>query len=154
MRQDLLTPFLRIKIAGKADQRSEHEGFAGVGCVDTIIVYSQSSSYTRRADIEKGLVSVEENEEALQLPKHDHERREEESLVKLKEQLRLAELGCSRLQKQYQMYRLRWLEEHYRASILKEYAPAGISTYSPHQIEWDAPSPGQSMSDTASPRMN
>jgi hypothetical protein len=152
--QDLLTLFFRIKIAGKADQRSEHEGFAGVGCVDTIIVYSQSASYTRQADVEKGVVSVEENEEALQLPKHDDERHKEESLVKLKEWRRLAELGCLRLQKQYQMYRLRWLEEHYRARILKKYAPAGISTYSHHRIEWDSPSPSQSMSDTPSPRMN
>jgi hypothetical protein len=122
--------------------------------VDTIILCSQSSSYTRKADVEKGLVSVEENEETLQLPEHDHERREEESIVKLKERLRLAELGCSRLQAQYQMYRLRWLEENYRARILEEYAPDGISTCSPHQIEWDAPSPIQSRSDAISPRMN
>ncbi|KAG1761717.1 hypothetical protein EDD22DRAFT_953812 [Suillus occidentalis] len=116
---------IQIKIAGDANQRSKHEGFAGVG----------------KAGAEKGLVSVEENEKTLQLPEHDCERREEESIVELKERLRLAELGCSRLQAQYQMYRLRWLEEQYRASILEEYAPAGISTYSPHQIEWDAPSP-------------
>jgi hypothetical protein len=154
LRQDLLTLFLRIKIAGDANQRSKHEGFAGVGCVNTIIAYSQSSSYTRKVDVEKGLVSVEENEKMLQLPEHDCERREEESIVELKERLRLAELGCSKLQAQYQMYRLRWLEEQYQASILEEYALAGISMYSPHQIEWDAPSPIPCMSDTASPRMN
>ncbi|KAG0701807.1 hypothetical protein DFH29DRAFT_875621 [Suillus ampliporus] len=123
---------LQIEIAGNANQRSEHEGLAGAG-----------SSYTRKADVEKGLASTE-NEEALHLPKHNHERHEEESIAKLKEQLRLTELGCSRLQVQYQMYRLHWLEEYYRARILEEYVPTGINTCSPHQIEWDAPSPIQS----------
>ncbi|KAG0691529.1 hypothetical protein DFH29DRAFT_1010850 [Suillus ampliporus] len=118
---------LQIEIAGNANQRSEPEGLAGVG----------------KADVENGLASTE-NEEALHLLEHNHERREEESTAKLKEQLWLAELGCLRLQGQYQMYRLHWLEEHYQARILEEYVPTGISTCSPHQIEWDAPSPIQS----------
>ncbi|KAG0694143.1 hypothetical protein DFH29DRAFT_1006602 [Suillus ampliporus] len=115
---------LQIEIAGNANQRSEHEGLAGLG----------------KADVEKGLASAE-NKETLHLPKYNHETHEEESIDKLKERLRLTELGCLRLQAQYQMYRLRWLEEHYRARILEEYVPTGINTCSPHQIEWDAPSP-------------
>ncbi|KAG2125093.1 hypothetical protein DEU56DRAFT_916701 [Suillus clintonianus] len=118
---------LQIEIAGNGNQRSEHEGLAGAG----------------KVYVEKGLASAE-NEEAFHLPKHNHGGHEEESIAKLKERLRLTELGCSRLQAQYQMYRLRWLEEYYRARILEEYVPTGIDTCSPHQIEWDAPSPIQS----------
>ncbi|KAG1838664.1 hypothetical protein C8R48DRAFT_782323 [Suillus tomentosus] len=65
----------------------------------------------------------------------------EESVAELKERLRLAELNCVKLGELYQTYRLRWLEENYRATILEEYAPNGISTISPRQIAWDAPSP-------------
>ncbi|KAG1861037.1 hypothetical protein C8R48DRAFT_774304 [Suillus tomentosus] len=119
---------LQIEIVGDANRRSEHEGLSGIG----------------KADIEKGLPSTEKEEAPPHLPEYNYERREEESITKLKEQLRLAELGCSRLQEQYQTYRLRWLEEHHRAKILEEYAPTGISTYPPRQIEWDAPSPIQS----------
>jgi len=87
LRQDLLTLFLRIEIAGNANQRSEHEGLAGVACVDTIIVDSQNLSYTRKADVEKGLPSAENKEAPLRLLEHNHERRKEESIPKLKEQL-------------------------------------------------------------------
>lgn len=75
-----------------------------------------------------------------------HETGDAESVARLKERLQLAELGCSRLAELYQKYRLRWLEEHYRAKVLEEYAPRGIDTCSAHQIAWDAPSPIQSMS--------
>ncbi|KAG0698882.1 hypothetical protein DFH29DRAFT_1002421 [Suillus ampliporus] len=61
---------LQIEIVGNANQRGEHEGLAGAG----------------KADVEKGLASAE-NEEALHLLKHNHERHEEESIAKLKEQL-------------------------------------------------------------------
>ncbi|KAG1883722.1 hypothetical protein F4604DRAFT_1677460 [Suillus subluteus] len=54
------------------NQRSEHEGLAGV----------------EKADVEKGLATAE-NEEALHLLEHNHERHEEESIVKLKEKLQL-----------------------------------------------------------------
>ncbi|KAG2072205.1 hypothetical protein BDR04DRAFT_1117055 [Suillus decipiens] len=91
-----------IKIAGNIDQKKEHEVLAGVGCMDMIIVNSQSLSYTRKVDVEKGLASVE-NKEAFHLPEHNHEKHEEESIAKLKEKLRLAELSCSRLQVQYQI---------------------------------------------------
>ncbi|KAG2739669.1 hypothetical protein P692DRAFT_201811395 [Suillus brevipes Sb2] len=128
---DLLTLFPRIEITGNANQKSEHEGLVGV-----------SLSYTSKADIEKSS-ALAENKEVLHLPEHIHERCEEESIAKLKEQLRLAELGCSRLQAQYQVYRLRWLEEYHRARIFEEYVPIGVSTCSPRQIEWDAPSPIQ-----------
>ncbi|KAG0695165.1 hypothetical protein DFH29DRAFT_1005688 [Suillus ampliporus] len=119
---------LQIEIAGTANQRREHEGLAGVG----------------KADVEKGLPSAENKEAPPRLLGHNNERHEEETIAKLKEQLRLAELSYSRLQAQYQTYRLHWLEEHHRATILEEYAPTGISTFSPRQIEWDAPSPIQS----------
>lgn len=156
-RQDLLILFPRIEITGNANQRSEHEGLVGVRCVDMILVVSQSLSYTSKADIEKSS-ALAENKEVLHSPEHIHERHEEESIAKLKEQLRLAELGCSRLQAQYQVYRLRWLEEYHRARIFEEYVPIGVSTCSPRQIEWDAPSPIQfpifSTSDAAFPRIN
>ncbi|KAG1779680.1 hypothetical protein EV702DRAFT_1195053 [Suillus placidus] len=136
---------LRIEITGNVDQKSEHAaGVAGVGCLDTIIVNSQSLSNTRKFDVEKDLASTENEEAPLRLPECNHERHKEESIAKLKEQLRLAELGCSRLQVQFQVYRLHWLEECHQARILDEYAPIGIDTCSPHQIQWDAPSPIQS----------
>ncbi|KAG2740235.1 hypothetical protein P692DRAFT_20671649, partial [Suillus brevipes Sb2] len=82
----------------------------------------------------------------LLLPVKSHEDGDEasESMAKLKERLNLAEMNCSRLEGLYQKYRHRWLEENYRARILEEYAPEGISTHSPRQIAWDAPSPAQS----------
>jgi hypothetical protein len=78
---------------------------------------------------------------------NDDEKHEVDSITSLKERLQLAEMECSRLESLHQKYRLRWLEENYRARLLKEYAPDGISTCSPHQIAWNAPSPAQSMSD-------
>ncbi|KAG2029663.1 hypothetical protein BDR03DRAFT_987622 [Suillus americanus] len=139
---NIISVNLQIKITGNANQKSEHEGLVGVRCMDMILVVSQSLSYTSKADIEKSS-ALAENKEVLHLPEHIHERREEESIAKLKEQLRLTELGCSRLQAQYQVYRLRWLEEYHRARIFEEYVPIGVSTCSPRQIEWDAPSPIQ-----------
>ncbi|KAG2339308.1 hypothetical protein BDR05DRAFT_951229 [Suillus weaverae] len=123
---NIISVNLQIEITGNANQKSEHEGLVGVS----------------KADIEKSS-ALAENKEVLHLPEHIHERCEEESIAKLKEQLRLAELGCSRLQAQYQVYRLRWLEEYHRARIFEEYVPIGVSTCSPRQIEWDAPSPIQ-----------
>ncbi|KAG2740717.1 hypothetical protein P692DRAFT_20881158 [Suillus brevipes Sb2] len=67
----------------------------------------------------------------------------EDSMADVKERLQRAELGCSRYEELYKKYRLRWLEETYRARILEQYAPNGISTISPGQITWDAPSPIQ-----------
>lgn len=78
----------------------------------------------------------------------------EESVAELKERLRLAELNCVKLGELYQTYRLRWLEENYRATILEEYAPNGISTISPRQIAWDAPSPFPIVSNACSPKIN
>ncbi|KAG2110223.1 uncharacterized protein F5147DRAFT_651872 [Suillus discolor] len=63
------------------------------------------------------------NDEAPLLPVNDDEKHKVDSITSLKE--------------------LRWLEENYRARLLKEYAPDGISTWSPHQIAWNAPSPAQ-----------
>jgi hypothetical protein len=149
----VLTLFLRIEITGNVDKKSEHARADDIGCVDTTIVDSQSLSNTRKFDVKKDLASAENEEAPLHLPECDHERHkpEEESIAKLKEQLRLAELGCSRLQAQFQVYRLRWLEECHRARILEEYAPIGINTCPPRQIQWDAPSPIQSTSDAAVP---
>ncbi|KAG1867598.1 hypothetical protein C8R48DRAFT_671804 [Suillus tomentosus] len=83
------------------------------------------------------------NDEAPLLPVNDDEKHEADSITSLKERLQLAEMECSRLESLHQKYRLRWLEENYRARLLKEYAPDGISTCSPHQIAWNAPSPAQ-----------
>ncbi|KAG1848335.1 hypothetical protein DFJ58DRAFT_842973 [Suillus subalutaceus] len=54
-----------------------------------------------------------------------------DATIELKERLQSAEMNCSRLEELYQKYRLRWLEENYRARILKEHAPDGLSTCSP-----------------------
>ncbi|KAG1719885.1 hypothetical protein EDB19DRAFT_1836375 [Suillus lakei] len=99
-------------------------------------------------DVDDNRLSAGNNEVAL-LSVKSHGRSkagmgDAESQAKLKERLELAQLGCSRLGELYQKYRLRWLEEHYRAKVLEEYAPHGINTCSPHQIAWDAPSPIQS----------
>ncbi|KAG0691547.1 hypothetical protein DFH29DRAFT_1010796 [Suillus ampliporus] len=58
---------------------------------------------------ENGLASTE-NEEALHLLEHNHERREEESTAKLKEQPMARRVGLLETSRQYQMYRLHWLE--------------------------------------------
>lgn len=81
-----------------------------------------------------------------------NEKGDVDATIELKERLQSAEMNCSRLNELYQKYRLRWLEEKYRARILKEYAPDGLSTCSPHQIAWDAPSPTPSTSKTRSLR--
>ncbi|KAG0703967.1 hypothetical protein DFH29DRAFT_874072 [Suillus ampliporus] len=79
----------------------------------------------------------------------DHNKGEVDSMTKkLKERLHRAEMNCSRLENLYQKYRLRWLEENYRVGVLEKYTPHGISTSSPHQIAWDAPSPTQSEYDS------
>ncbi|KAG2737574.1 hypothetical protein P692DRAFT_20761394 [Suillus brevipes Sb2] len=83
------------------------------------------------------------NDEAPPLPVNDDEKHETESITSLQKRLQLVEMECSRLESLHQKYRLRWLEEIYRATVLKAYAPEGISTCSPHQIEWNAPSPTQ-----------
>ncbi|KIK34658.1 hypothetical protein CY34DRAFT_17570 [Suillus luteus UH-Slu-Lm8-n1] len=75
----------------------------------------------------------------------------EETIDDVKERLRQAELGCTRLEKLYKKYRLRWLEENYRANILEGYAPSAVNTTSPGQITWDAPSPIQCVSNIYSP---
>ncbi|KAG1851133.1 hypothetical protein F4604DRAFT_1686939 [Suillus subluteus] len=112
---------LRIELAGNSNHKPEQL---------TVI---------READIETS--SAETNEAPHLLPEKNGETGEADSVAKLKEQLRLAELGCSKLRDLYQKYRLRWLEESYRARVLEEYAPNGISTCSSRQITWDAPSP-------------
>lgn len=104
-------------------------------------------------DIDKNLSSVEHNENPILLREHNCETHED-SVDKLKERLRLADLRCSKLQELYQNYRLRWLEECYRVQILEEYTPIGISTYSPRQIAWDAPSPTQGISHAESLEKN
>ncbi|KAG2106184.1 uncharacterized protein F5147DRAFT_774997 [Suillus discolor] len=74
----------------------------------------------------------------------EHETSEEESMASLKERLQCAELGCLMLGELCQKYRVRWLEQNYRAMVLEEYAPPGIDTCSPRQMTWDTPSPIQS----------
>ncbi|KAG1852375.1 hypothetical protein C8R48DRAFT_676213 [Suillus tomentosus] len=81
------------------------------------------------------------NNEVPLLPVINDEKSHVGSTTELKERLQLAETNCSRLEGLYQKYRLRWLEENYRARVLKEYAPDWVSTCSPRQIPWDSPSP-------------
>ncbi|KAG1866146.1 hypothetical protein F4604DRAFT_1928156 [Suillus subluteus] len=77
----------------------------------------------------------------------DQETGEADSIARLKERLAHAELGCLRLEELYKKYRLRWLEENYRARVLEKYAPRDINTCSACQIDWNAPSPVQDYSD-------
>ncbi|KAG2086458.1 uncharacterized protein F5147DRAFT_659214 [Suillus discolor] len=100
---------------------------------------SRSSSWSSEASVDATLW----NGGAPQ-PANEHEKDKVDSMAKLKERLQLAEKINSRLEQLYQKYRLRWLEESYRARVLEEYAPEGVSTYPPHQISWNAPSPAQS----------
>ncbi|KAG1877328.1 hypothetical protein F4604DRAFT_1680347 [Suillus subluteus] len=89
--------------------------------------------------------SARNNKASLLLqPAKKHEDGEVDSIARLKECLQLAEASCTRLEKLYKKYRLRWLEERYRVKVMEEYVPSGISTCSPRQIAWDAPSPTQS----------
>ncbi|KAG1894619.1 uncharacterized protein F5891DRAFT_1195060 [Suillus fuscotomentosus] len=111
---------LRIELASKVNERDEPVELASVSEVH----------------IDKNRPSMENKG----LPEHNCETHEE-SVAELKERLRFAELNCSKLGELYQKYRLRWLEENHRATILEEYAPDGVSTVSSRQIEWDTSSP-------------
>ncbi|KAG2110712.1 hypothetical protein DEU56DRAFT_758363 [Suillus clintonianus] len=111
---------LRIELASKVNGGGEPAELASVS--DAYVVKNRPST---------------ENKD---LPEHNRETHEE-SVAELKERLRLAELNISKLGELYRKYRLRWLEENHRATILEEYAPNGISTTSPGQIIWNAPSP-------------
>ncbi|KAG2105841.1 uncharacterized protein F5147DRAFT_775154 [Suillus discolor] len=110
---------LRIELANKVDERGEPAEIASISEVH---------------------VDKNPSVENKNLPKHNCEQCEE-FMTELKEQLRLAELNCSKLGELYQKYRLRWLEENYWAMILEEYAPNGTCAISPRQIAWDTPSP-------------
>ncbi|KAG2740370.1 hypothetical protein P692DRAFT_20881013 [Suillus brevipes Sb2] len=116
-------PFVRIEITDNIGKRREEDTGRGVSDAD-VGESCQNQSHL--------------------LPIRDHETSEEESISNLKERLRHAEIGCSRLEELYQKYRLRWLEESYRARVLEKHAPGGIDTCSPRQIAWDSPSPIQS----------
>jgi hypothetical protein len=140
--------FLRIELVGDTNQRSEELTSHSARFVDAIINHPKSSSLSSRVGVDDNCPSVEDG--APSSPVKIHETSEEESIPKLKEQLKRAELGCAKIGELYRTYRLRWLEESYRARVLEEYAPRGVDTYSPHQITWDAPSPIQSMSDACS----
>ncbi|KAG1857829.1 hypothetical protein F4604DRAFT_1685119 [Suillus subluteus] len=106
---------------------------------------SRSSSWSSGANIDIN-ESTSWNGEGPPWPANKHGNDEVDSVVKLKERLQLAERTSSQLAELYQKYRLRWLEESYRARVLEGYAPKGVTAYSPHQITWDAPSPAQSTS--------
>ncbi|KAG1859420.1 hypothetical protein C8R48DRAFT_673963 [Suillus tomentosus] len=79
----------------------------------------------------------------LLLPTKKHRDGEVDPIARMEERLQLAEMNSARLEELYQKYRLRWLEENYRVRVMKEHTPSGISTFSPRQIAWDAPSPPQ-----------
>jgi hypothetical protein len=70
--------------------------------------------------------SAEYNEAPVLVPENNLEMGKD-SIAKLKERLRLADLCYSELEELYKNYRLRWLEECYWTRILEEYAPVGIS---------------------------
>jgi hypothetical protein len=91
-----------------------------------------------------------QNKEAPLFPVNSNEECKVDSMTKLKERLQLVEMNCSRLESLYQKYRLHWLEENHQTRVLEEYTPNAISTCSPCQIPWDAPSPTQSMSEVCS----
>ncbi|KAG2125334.1 hypothetical protein DEU56DRAFT_916620 [Suillus clintonianus] len=111
---------LRIELVGNVDESGEELASVSEANVD-------------------GIGPPTLNEEAPQV--NDDEKHEEDSITNLKRRLQLAEMECSRLESLHQKYRLRWLEENHRARVLKKYAPDEISTCSPHQIVWNAPSP-------------
>ncbi|KAG1858590.1 hypothetical protein C8R48DRAFT_775027 [Suillus tomentosus] len=117
---------LRIEAGGNANQR---------GRPKELVVF-------RATDVDKNSSSAKDDEAPVLLPEYNRGT-DEDSVAKLKERLRCADLRYSKLKELYQNYRLRWLEECYRVSVLEEYAPSGISTYSPRQIAWNAPSPIQ-----------
>ncbi|KAG1863917.1 hypothetical protein F4604DRAFT_1683530 [Suillus subluteus] len=75
---------------------------------------------------------------------NEHEKDQVNSVARLNERLQLVEMNCSKLEELYQTYRLRWLEEKSRVRALQKYAPEGVSTYSPRQMTWNAPSPAPS----------
>ena len=140
--------FLRIELVGDTNQKSEELTSHSARFVDAIIDHPKSSSFSSKVGVDDNRPSIEDGVPSL--PVKSHETSEAESIHKLKERLKLAELGCAKFEELYRTYRLRWLEENYRARVLEEYAPRGVDTYSPHQITWDAPSPIQSMSDACS----
>ncbi|KAG1906192.1 uncharacterized protein F5891DRAFT_1182410 [Suillus fuscotomentosus] len=122
------TPALRIELLCNANQNSEE-----LTSHDVLNEVDVGDSDSLAGHIKAPLELVENNETG-----------EVESVARLKERLKLAEVGCERLGEMYRTYRLRWLEEMYRTKVLEKYAPHGIDTCSPHQIPWDAPSPVQS----------
>ncbi|KAG1842823.1 hypothetical protein C8R48DRAFT_678920 [Suillus tomentosus] len=125
---------IQIGIAGNTDRRKGNYTNHRVK-----LSHSESSPQTSGVDVNDNLQA-----ETLLLPVRNHEAGQAEFIDVLKERLRLAELGCLKLQELCQKYRLGWLEENYRATVLEEYAPPGIDTCSPHQITWETPSPIQS----------
>ncbi|KAG1900736.1 uncharacterized protein F5891DRAFT_1225181 [Suillus fuscotomentosus] len=114
---------LRIELVGGANRSSEE--LAGIS----------------ELNVDDGDSSVCDDESPL-LPVISEGKAD--STTELKERLHLIEKNCLGLERLYQKYRLRWLEEKYRVGVLEEYAPHGISTCSPRQIPWDAPSPPRS----------
>lgn len=135
---------LRIELESYTNQKGEELTCSGARfVVDLFIYHSQSSLPTSEANVDNSLPGVNE---VPHLPVNDQKTGEVETIDTLKERLKIAELSCAKLEELYQTYRLRWLEENYRAMVLEVYAPPGIDTCSPHQLAWNAPSPIQSMS--------
>ncbi|KAG1771811.1 hypothetical protein EDD22DRAFT_842622 [Suillus occidentalis] len=121
---------LRIELVGNIDESGEE------------LASARSVDVTSEATLDGNGPSALNNGPPL-LPVNDDEKHETESITSLQKRLQLVEKECSRLESLHQKYRLRWLEETYRAKVLKEYAPEGTSTCSPRQIAWNAPSPAQ-----------
>ncbi|KAG1805830.1 uncharacterized protein BJ212DRAFT_1303895 [Suillus subaureus] len=135
---------LHIEIVGDANQRDEPIELTWCKVCEPPSIIPKSHYRTEEQMSSKIRQQQENNKAPLVLPNHGCKASKAESIAKLKEQLQHAESCCSRLEELYQTYRLHWLEECYHARILEKYAPSGISTYSPHQIAWNAPSPTQS----------
>ncbi|KAG2091807.1 uncharacterized protein F5147DRAFT_779855 [Suillus discolor] len=127
------------EIAGNTDGREEEVANHGVRFIDAIINHLKGSLLASDVVYD----NCHPNQTPF-LPVREHETSEEVSMASLKERLQCAELGCLMLGELCQKYRVRWLEQNYRAMVLEEYAPPGIDTCSPHQMMWDTPSPIQS----------
>lgn len=132
----ILTALLRIELVDNATEISEELAI-------NTSSHSRSSSWSSEANVDVNKPTLRDSG-APHRPMNEHGKDEVDSVAKLKERLQLAEKANTRLGQLYQNYRLRWLEECYQTRVLEEYAPKGVSTCSPHQITWDAPSPTQS----------
>jgi len=99
--------FLRIELVGDTNQKSEELTSHSARFVDAIIDHPKSSSFSSKVGVDDNRPSIEDGVPSL--PVKSHETSEAESIHKLKERLKLAELGCAKFGELYRTYRLRKL---------------------------------------------